>query len=320
MTVARVERFREGQATDSATVAAYVGDGTQKVGGSLSITATSTDTAITSSQASGGSFVASGGGAVAEATINPDVQAYAGDAGGGANITVSGTAAINATETPHAYADGFGIQVSLGLAVGVVTSTATVSGNTASYLGANSVVNANGLVVQASQSQDKNSDPTANASATAGAGGILAGANATVRPGFDQRQRAGVHGILGVTLSGGARFPSQANNRDAAIRECHRRGRGWSRLARGQHRDMANSDVATSAALGAGAPASTRASRGRFPSWRSGLDQNDVDVTAGSGGLVASAMRRSAIPTTTRPWARPSVAARSMPIPPPFMP
>ena len=254
-----------GQTTDSATVAAYVGHGTFTVGGNLSISATSTDTATTNSQSSGGSFVASGGGAVADATINPNVQAYAGDSTGGATIDTTGTAAITARETPKADAIGLGIQASLGLAVGVVTSDASVSGNTESYLGDNSAVTASSLTIQATQDQDANSDPTATSSSTAGSGGVLAGVDAT-------SSTASTSGFVvartgnDVSLNCGVSISAQNTTDQNAW--AHGDAAGGA-LGVGDCSSNASSNVTTNAFLGAGATMGSQAAPdGRWPSPR----------------------------------------------------
>ena len=64
--------------------------------------------------------------------------------------------------------------------VGVVDSTANVAGSTSSGLGNTVTIVAPSLVVKADRSQDSSNDPTAQSSATAGVGGVLAGVNATV--------------------------------------------------------------------------------------------------------------------------------------------
>ena len=273
-----------GQTTDSATLAAYVGHGTFTVGGNLSISATSTDTATTNSQSSGGSFVASGGGAVADATINPNVQAYAGDSTGGATIDTTGTAAITARETPKADAIGLGIQASLGLAVGVVTSDASVSGNTESYLGDNSAVTASSLTIQATQDQDANSDPTATSSSTAGSGGVLAGVDAT-------SSTASTSGFVvartgnDVSLNCGVSISAQNTTDQNAW--AHGDAAGGA-LGVGDCSSNASSNVTTNAFLGAGATMGSQAAPdGALAITATGSDSNAAASTAGAGGVVS---------------------------------
>ncbi|MGO8902052.1 MAG: beta strand repeat-containing protein [Isosphaeraceae bacterium] len=153
----------KGQATDGATVAAYVGADTLSINGNLSITATSTDTASSEVQSSGGAYYVAADGAGANATINPNVQAYAGDAAGGADITVSGahpTVTISARETPYAYTDAYGVTVSIYGAVGPDSSSAMISldngsAGVSSYVANNSSIAGGSLTVQATQSQDQ---------------------------------------------------------------------------------------------------------------------------------------------------------------------
>ena len=271
-----------GQTTDSATVAAYVGHGTFTVGGNLSISATSTDTATTNSQSSGGSFAASGGGAIADATINPNVQAYAGDSTGGANIDATGTAAITAWETPHARAIGLGIQANLGLAVGVVTSDASVSGNTESYLGENSAVTASSLTIQATQAKDANSDATATSSSTAGSGGVLAGVNATTSTASIGGSVQAFTGTA-VTLPDGDTSILALNQTDQFATATGVAVGGL--FAAGGNTANASSSVATYAILGANPIMSDNT--GSLSVLAAGFDQNAISCTAGSGGLVA---------------------------------
>jgi len=273
----------DAQTTDSATVAAYVGDGALTVGGNLDISATSTDIATTNSQASGGSFVVSGGGAVADATITPNVHAYAGDSSGGANINATGTAAITALETPYADSVATGIQVSLGLAVGVVTSDASVSGNTVSNLGDNSVLSANSLMIQATQTQDANQDPTADASSMAGAGGILAGVDAT-------SSSASIGGKVQAYTGSAVTLPDGdvsilASNQTSQSANATGVAAGYY-FAAGGNTATASSAVATSATLGA-SPIMSPSRSGSLSVLALGVDQNAVSSTAGSGGLVA---------------------------------
>ena len=288
----------DAEATDAATVTAYVGNAVLSAGGDVNITATSVDVAsVPQSEASGGAVLIGANGAVADATVNPNVQAYAGDSKGGATISSSGNVLIQAQETPKASANGFGITVGgAGLAVGVVLANATIEGVgtsaqdstnkkviASSYLAANSIVSANTLTIQASQSLVNPKDPATIATATAGSGGVLVGVDATV---VTAKATGTVEAFTGTNvglplgnvtiLANDATYQSSADTGVAAAGV----------LAVGVVTANASSDISTTATLGAN-PVMTSTRTGMLTVMASGNNQNAASSIAGAGGIVS---------------------------------
>ena len=296
----------EASATDGATVAAYVGAVTLTVGGNLAISATSSDIATTDSQAYGGSFEG-GTGAVANSTINPNVQAYAGVPSTQntstptpkAVINVAGTATITATETPDAKAVGSGVSASIACSVGVVQSDATVAGSgttgidpnttnvtAASYLGANTTFTAGSLTIEASQQQDANNDPTAWATTTPSVGvAVLVGVNCV----FSAASTSGsvVAGTgSNVSLNGGGVSIGAQNTTN---QNAWAHGEAASvLLAVGDCSSNASSNVTTNAFLGAGSTMGSQADPdGALAITATGSDSNAAASTAGAGAVFS---------------------------------
>ena len=288
----------DAEATDAATVTAYMGNAVLSAGGDVNITATSIDVAsVPQSESSGGSLLVGANGAVADATVNPNVQAYAGDSKGGATISSSGNVLIQAQETPKASANGFGITVGgVGLAVGVVLANATIEGKgtsaqdstnkkviAASYLATNSIVSANSLTIQALQSLDNSNDPSTNATATAGSGGALVGVNATV---VTATAAGTVESFTGTNvglplgnvtiLANDATYQSSADTGVAAALA----------LAVGVVKADASSNISTTATLGSD-PVMDLTRTGMLTVMASGNNQNAASAIAGAGGIVA---------------------------------
>lgn len=156
--------------------------------GDLDVTATSSQTVSAKSVAVAASIAIpkdltfpisialSGSGATSTNTVTNIITAAI---DGGASIDVTGAASITAKEAPDVDADATGAAVSLGLigiAIAGVFSNSSIYPTIASYVGDSTDIAAGSLTILASQTQDTSNDLTANASASGGSGGILAGA------------------------------------------------------------------------------------------------------------------------------------------------
>ncbi len=298
----------DAEATVSAHVAAYVGKVTLTVGGNLTISATSTDVATSSADASGGAYLVGANGATADATINPDVLAYTGDAGGAANITVTGTASVVAQESAHADATGNSITVTLGLAVGVVTSDAEVtnaSGKSVSaYLGAGTTLTAGNLEVDAGQIQDSSGDPTAQATSTAAAGslvGVIA-TSSTANTSTAVDAHIGNNSTIVVTgadsiINGQATPALDVQATNTTNQNAYVSGKQGSLfLAVGVNSDTASSTTATTGYVGNNV--NITATAGTLHIGATGSDTNRADAVSGAGAIVSGASTTANTSTT----------------------
>jgi len=260
---------------------ASIGSGAQigqtffNVGG-VTVAATSTDTLMAKSYG-----VAAGGlaatGVYADAQSAPNVTAAIDD---NAAITSTGAVNVTAANTPRVDAQAFGVAVGA-VSVGAAVSVANVAGTTSSDLGNNVWVSAPTLVISAERTPDAGNDPTAQASATAGSGGVLFGANATVSTatsgGFVQAATG-----TGVMLPDGNVTIEATNSSDQSANATGVAVGGL--LAIGADVATATSNVTTLAQLGAGAITNVT---GTLDVSATGKDENDVSSTAGSGGAIA---------------------------------
>jgi hypothetical protein len=220
----------------------------------------------------GGGGIFNGQGDRADADTDPNVSAYLGD---GTSVTVTGAVNVNATNTPLANSSAFGVGVG---GVGNVTaaiSNANVDGATSTYLGNNANISAASLTL------DSQRNATTQTSTTAGA--VLVGVNATVGTAESTgtvKATTGTGVFLpdgDVTIEAVSTSNQTANTTGVAV---------GGLLAIGADVASANSNVAASAQLGAGAM--THMTRtGALNVLATGTDTNDASSTAGSGGLIA---------------------------------
>ncbi len=201
--------------------------------------------------------------------------------GAGTSILATEAVQVTAQDTPSASATALGVAVSGGLAVGVVISDASSSGTTSSTLGNGDTISASSIQVSAERSPDSNNDPTAKSTATAGAGGILAGVDATVSQATGNGTVEACTGSSVVLMGGGVSI--QANNQSLQSSSATGVAVGGL-LGIGADVAVSSSDVNTSAQLGAGA---TVMVAGTLDVSANGTDENDASTTAGSGGVIA---------------------------------
>ncbi|HLI11929.1 MAG TPA: leukotoxin LktA family filamentous adhesin [Alphaproteobacteria bacterium] len=259
--------------------------------------------------ASGG--ILSGDAADATATDQATVTA---DVGAGSTILFGdGGLLVSATDIPSVWADAVGYSVG-GASIGASIATATATPIVKAYLDSNTTVNGSGLVSVVAQTTLPSSSfvaidipgtsteladnsgcsgPTsACAEATAGTGGLLFGANATVAQATDDAQVSSYTGT-GVTLSTGAMFISATNN---TSQYANAYGIAIGGLAAvGADFASATSDGSATAYLGAnaanpvsGTPGNLKVlAAGDLTIQAGGTDTNIAVTTAGSGGVVA---------------------------------
>jgi hypothetical protein len=184
-----------------------------------------------------------------------------------------------------------------GVAIGVSTTTATVSPTVQAYVGAADTtdgdgdqagtpitINAASLIIQASQAQDSAADPTAYAYAVAGAGGALEGVQATLATASDAGTVQAYTGDS-VTLPNG----------DVAIIATNQTGQSAyatagaaGLVAAGGSNATADSAVTTSANLGTNTRTNSNRT-GALVVLAKGSDSNTATGVAGSGGFFAGA-------------------------------
>ncbi len=238
----------------------------------LTVMATANDSSDALAFALAGGIIA-GSGAAATATTAPDVMAAINN---NSTITSTGTVLVNAQQTPQASAESIGVDVG-GVSIGVNVSIATVSGTTSSYLGNSVSISAASLSVDATRSATENSQ------ADAGAGGVLAGINATVSTAQAEGTVQATTGTAVMLPNGNVSIDATSTSDQSAMATGVAIG---GILALGADAATANSSVTTTAQLGAGVLTSSSRS-GALTVAATGTDQNNASSTAGSGGLIA---------------------------------
>ncbi len=156
--------------TDKSTVKAYLDNANvTSTNGGIGITATTTDTITSLSVATSLSISigASGAGGDAESEISPTVEAYAGSA---TQLSAAHDITISATTTNDSEADTYGASGGL-LAIGTATTEAKANGSITAHVDG-VITSSDNITVRATATH------TADASATALAGGIVSGAGA----------------------------------------------------------------------------------------------------------------------------------------------
>ncbi|MCK9258828.1 MAG: leukotoxin LktA family filamentous adhesin [Azoarcus sp.] len=231
-------------ATINGSTSASAGDNLQvgqSVGtvDSLSITADSTTTATARTIAGKAGIGLAASGSVATASNLPSVSATLGNKG---RITVADTVSVGATGKTRTDANAIGVNVSAGVGIGASLATATTNSDVTSVVGANSVIHARALSLDATRNT---SGLGTTAYATGAAGGLLFAGSVTkaeaeslgtttaqvgdgstldiadtVHVGATQatRQRADTTGITGGAIAaGGTDSWAHSNNTTRAI-------------------------------------------------------------------------------------------------------
>ncbi len=238
----------------------------------LTVQATASDSSAAFAFALAGGIIA-GSGAAATATTAPFVSAAIND---NSAITSTGSVGVIADQTPDAQAESIGVDVGL-FSIGTNVSAATVSGMTSSYVGNSVTISAASLTVEAMRNAMENSE------ADAGAGGVLAGVNATVSTAHSDGTVQATTGSSVMLPDGDVTIAASSASLQSGTATGVAIGGVF---ALGTDVANATSNVTTLAQLGAAAL--TDMSRtGALNVTATGTDENDVSSTAGSGGLIA---------------------------------
>ncbi len=256
---------------------AQIGQSSGETVGGVDVAAAASDTVLATSYGVAAGYA--GLTAVfADASSSPTVQS---SVGSNAAITTTGAFGVTATDTPDVNAKSFGAAIAATVGVGAAISMANASGTTSSDLGAGDTIWASSIQVFAERSHDPSNDPTAQSSATAGAGGVLAAANATSSQATSDGTVEAYTGSSVVLIGDGVSI--QATNQSLQSSSATGVAVGGL-LAIGADVAQATSAVNTSAQLGTG---STVMVSGTLAVIATGTDENDASTTAGSGGLIA---------------------------------
>jgi hypothetical protein len=250
--------------------------------GSVTVTATASDTIDAQAIGVSAGVGPALNGVYAGALSDPAVSATIGSS---SVIQVTGGITVNSSMTPDLSAAATGVSVSGDAALGVSLSSAQSDPEVTAKVGNDTQFGESSpasLDVAALVAQDAADDPTASAEASAGTGGVLAGINATDAEASSDGQVTASTGDQ-VSLPGGAVTVSASNQTyQVATATGVVIGGG---LAAGGDVGEATSDVSTSATLGTDSTSSART--GALTVMATGQDENQTNVTAGSGGGIA---------------------------------
>jgi hypothetical protein len=192
-------------------------------------------------------------------------------------MTSTGAITVTANETPHASAAATGVDAGA-IAVDAVGSDANVIGTTQATLGDGITFSTPSLTVSAQR--QNGSGPTAEASTTAGAGGLLGDVNAaTSRASSSGTVQAAAGNVM---LTGGDVTIQATNASDQSASSSGVAAGGL--LAAGTDVATASSSVSTQATLG---PQAMTVLTGTLLVSANGTDENDVSGESGSGALFA---------------------------------
>ena len=192
-------------------------------------------------------------------------------------ITTTGDITVTAHEVPHASAAATGVDAGA-IAVDAVSSDANAFGTTEATLGDGLTFSAPSLTLSASR--QNLSGPTAEASTTAGAGGLLGDVNAATS---SATSTGTVEASAGNVMFMGGDVTIEATN--ASDQSASSTGvAAGGLLAAGTDVATASSGVSTMATLG---PQAMAVLTGTLLVSANGTDQNDVSSVSGSGALFA---------------------------------
>ncbi len=276
-------------ASKTSTVSATTADQSSLTGlGQLSLTASDWGKVYADAIAAAGGLGLAANGSDANAADSATVTATIGLTAAptgvalGTTLRVTGGTFVSATDTPDLQAQSFGLSVAGGIGIGASVSTAEANPTVLASLGDSVTFNAGSGALTVHATLAQGSDPTANAESTAAAGGILAGANATVASAIDSSN---------VTAALGDSITLPASSVDVEATTTDNETANATGLAVGGllaiGAESATTDAAsnTAASIGAG----TGGSIGSLTLKATDTDQVTPDSTAGSGGIVAGA-------------------------------
>jgi hypothetical protein len=257
---------------DGSTTAQLGGQIGQTAGdtvGAVTVSATANDSASAQSNEVVAGVLA-GAGAAADATVDPDVTAQVSD---GSLITATGTVTVNASLTPNATVNAFGVDAGPGVSIGVITSSALVDGTTSAMLCNGISITSAALVV------DANRTSTTQSSATAGVGGLIGG-NATLSSASSNGTVEATTERVNLVVSGDITFSATSTSNQSASANGTVVG---ALLGVGVDEADASSAVVTKAQLGGG----TTTAAGTLNVNAAATDKNNGTSTANSGGVLA---------------------------------
>ncbi|WP_186301646.1 leukotoxin LktA family filamentous adhesin [Denitromonas halophila] len=268
---------------------------------SLSITANSSTTAKAKTIAGKAGIGLAASGSVATANNLPSVSATLGTNG---RITVADTVTVGATGTTRTDANAIGVNVSAGVGIGASLATATTHSDVTSLVGANSVITARALSLDATRNT---SGPGTTAYATGAAGGLLFAGSVT-------KAEAESLGTTTAQVGDGSTLDIADTVHVGATQSTRQRadttGITGGAIAAGGTASWAHSNNTTRAIVGDSVSIShAGAAADAVDVTANGNDDNRASTVAGSGGLGSLVAANATTDTTTHTTAALGTAA-----------
>lgn len=195
---------------------------------------------------------------------------------------------VTAAASPDAKASAKGINIAGGLGMGANVALGSIEATVKASVGDNVVFGVTGDNTPGDLYVQAKATPTTSVTTNGGAGGILAGVNASVSTATNNSTVAASVGDA-VTLPGGNVTIAAVDNTSQSASAT---GDSGGIVSAGAAVAKASSDTTTTASLGDGVVDGTgdpvsQATAGNLSITASGEDSNDAHATAGSGGLVS---------------------------------
>lgn len=250
--------------------------------GSLTVSATSNDTAEADTIAVGGGLGAAVQGAGSIVDVKPVVTASLNSA----RVFTSGLTSVNASATGSADTYAKGVAVAGGLAAGASDAESEFSAAVQTTVLGDSLVNAGQIAI------GTNVSTALNTAFSSGSAGALVGLNATVAT-AENNSKAETLVSNSALISSGQVTVSADNTTNQTAESS---GLAVGLIAAGFNLSTAESDTVTTATL----TNMTSVSAGTLNVTANGTDSNDAITVAGSGGLVAGAAASGTTETVSR--------------------
>lgn len=255
-------------------------------GDDLSVLASDSSVASAKTVAGAAGIVA-GSGADAKASMTATVAATTGSQ---IDVVLTDDMVVQATSTVGVDAESFGVSVGAG-AVGASLATATSAANVQAQVGSQAAITAADLTVKSRRLVG--STPTARASATGAAGGLLLGANATLaRADAGGRAEAGVGATSTLNVSGTTEVVAENRSLQTAVSK----GISTGIVAVGANFASANAGSTTQASLGD----DVRVVGQTLDVQAISDDANYAYSKAGSGGAVSAPFSEASTSNTSQ--------------------
>lgn len=239
----------------------------------------------------GAAGILAGSGADAKASMTATVAATTGSQ---IDVVLTDDMVVQATSTVGVDAESFGVSVGAG-AVGASLATATSAANVQAQVGSQAAITAADLDVKAQRLVG--STPTARASATGAAGGLLLGANATMaRADAGGRAEAGVGASSTLNVSGTTEVVAENRSLQTAVST----GVSVGFVAVGANFASANAGSTTQASLGD----DVRVIGHTLDVQAISDDANYAYSKAGSGGVVSAPFSEASTSNTSQTFVR----------------